>query len=68
MESLDISEISMGDDELEAVATCVKNVEELWIANGKNQKSKFVIKGIRALAREILNRDRPVSYELDQNP
>ena len=66
MEALDISEISLGNDGFEAIATCVKNIKELWIANGNNQKSDFIIKGIRALSREILNRCRPVSYQLDQ--
>ena len=60
MEYLDVSRICLGDDGFAAIASCVGNVEELYIGN--EEDTKLTIKGITSLAQAILASDKPVSY------
>ena len=60
MEYLDVSKICLGDDGFAAIASCVRNIEEMWIGNEAD--TNLTIKGISSLAQAILESDRPVSY------
>ena len=60
MEKVDICDVKLGDDGFVAIASCVTNIDQLWIGN-KND-TELTINGIRALAQGILNRNKPVSY------
>ena len=61
MEHLDIRNVKLGDDGFDAIASCVTNVDQLWIGN-KND-TELTINGIRALAQGISKRNKPVSYQ-----
>ena len=61
MERLGIRDVKLGDDGFAAIASCVTNIDQLWIGN-KND-TKLTIKGIRALAKGISKRNKPVSYQ-----
>ena len=61
MEYLDISDVKLGDDGFAAIASCVTNIDQLWIKN--NNDTEITIKGIRPLAQEISSRNKPVSYQ-----
>ena len=62
-ESLCINGIKFGDEEFNAIASCMKNVERLTIVHSESQETDddFTMAGICALVREILKRDKPVS-------
>ena len=61
MKRLYINGVKFGDDGFAAIASCVMNIEQLWIGN-KND-TELTIKGIRALAQAISKRNKPVSYQ-----
>ena len=61
MEELNIGFMNLGDDGFAAIASCVTNIDKLWI--GSENDTKLTIKGIRALAQEISKRNKPVSYQ-----
>ena len=61
MESLYLTFLKLGDDGFAAIASCVTNIEMLWI--GKKDDNKLTIKGIRELAQGILKRNKPVSCQ-----
>ena len=61
MEELDLSDENMGDDGFAAIASCVTNIEILWIGNLYD--TKLTMNGIRALAQGILKRNKPVSCQ-----
>ena len=54
--------VKLGDDGFAAIASCVTNIDKLWIGN--EDDTKLTIKGIRALAQGISTRNKPVSYHL----
>ena len=60
MEKLNIATIKSGDDGFAAFASCLRNVNDIVIGNEND--TELTIKGIRALAEEILKRGAPVSY------
>ena len=61
METLHLYRVKLGDDGFAAIASCVMNIEQLWI--GYENDTELTIKGIRALAQAILKRNKPVSYQ-----
>ena len=61
MKILDIRNVKLGDDGFVAIASCVTNIDQLWIKN--NHDAKLTIKGIRELAKGILKRNKPVNYQ-----
>ena len=61
MDYLNISDMKLGDDGYAAIASCVRNIERLWIGNIYD--AELTIKGIRELAQGILERNEPVNYQ-----
>ena len=59
METLDLLFAELGDDDLIALAKCVRNVDSLTIRGFHINCAPT--KGIQAISNEILKRDNPVS-------
>jgi len=59
MTRLYVNEILLGDDGFLALASCIKNIEELRIVETAIDE-KLTFKGFQALAKDISKRDRPV--------
>ena len=64
METLDLKFSELGDDDLIALAKCLRNVDNLTIQGFHINKAPA--KGIQAISNEILKRDNPVSAKYSE--
>ena len=61
MEYLSIDDVKLGDDGFAAIASCVTNIDQLWI--GQSFDPHLSINEIRVLAQGIMERNEPVNYQ-----
>ena len=61
MEKLNIFGAKLGDDVFTVIASCVTNIDKLWISY--QYGTEVTIKGSGALAQRISKRNKPVSYQ-----